>query len=250
MKFSIITVCFNSERTIKDTIDSVLEQTWVNFEILVIDGKSEDTTCEIVQSYNDERIRLISEEDQGIYFAMNKGYEESSGDVVGFLNSDDFFAHSKVLEDYVDVFNKGYDCCYGDIEYVTNLSRNLCKPVRLWKPGTYKEAKLTRGWIPPHPSFYARRSLFERLGIFDVQYKFAADFDLICRFLSNDCSIKYLEGTKVMMRVGGVTNNSFKNIYLGNKEIIESLKKNSFKPGISFFIYKFLERFKQYFKVY
>ena len=147
MKFSIITVCFNSERTIKDTIDSVLEQTWVNFEIIVIDGKSEDTTCEIVQSYNDERIRLISEKDQGIYFAMNKGYEESSGDVVGFLNSDDFFAHSKVLEDYVDVFNQGYDCCYGDIEYVTNLSRNLCKPVRLWKPGKYKEAKLTRGWI-------------------------------------------------------------------------------------------------------
>jgi glycosyltransferase involved in cell wall biosynthesis len=248
MKFSIITACYNSEKTIGDTIDSALEQTWDDFEILIIDGKSEDSTCEIVQSYDDKRIKLISEEDKGIYFAMNKGYENSSGDVVGFLNSDDFFAHTKVLEEYSDVLIQGYDCCYGDIEYVTNSSRDLCKPIRLWKPGEYTEEKLTKGWIPPHPSFYAKRNLFENLGMFDVNYKFAADFDLICRFISHDCNTKYLKGTKVKMRVGGITNNSFANIYLGNKEIISSLKKNDFKPGFSFFTYKIFERLKQYLK--
>ena len=249
MNFSIITACFNSERTIKDTLDSILEQTWKDLEIIVVDGDSNDSTCEIVQSYRDSRVKLISEKDEGIYWAMNKGIQESNGDIVGFLNSDDFFSNNLVLEKYSIEFSKGFDCCYGDIEYVTNVSRKLCKPLRLWKPGDYKEGKLQAGWIPPHPSFYAKKDLFNNLGSFDINLKFAADFDLMCRFLSSDnIKVKYLEGTKVKMRVGGITNNSIKNIYLGNKEIIASLKRNRYKPGISFFIFKMLERFTQYFR--
>ena len=247
MKFSIITASFNSESTIRDTLDSIMEQTFKDFEILVIDGDSTDSTCEIVESYNDKRIKLFSEKDKGIYYAMNKGYKESTGDFIGFLNSDDFFAHTNVLKLYLDQFNSGYDCCYGDIQYVTNVSKNLCKPVRLWKSGEYEKKRLSLGWIPPHPSFYAKRELFERLGKFDINYKFASDFDLICRFISCDKTrIKYLEGIQVKMRIGGITNKSFKNIYLGNKEILNSLKKNKLKPVTFFFLYKILERFKQY----
>ncbi len=249
MKFSIITASFNSGKTIGDTIDSVLEQTWDDFEILVIDGKSTDSTRKIVESYKDERIRFFSEKDNGVYFAMNKGYEESKGEVIGFLNSDDFFAHTNVLQEYVNGFLSNFDCCYGDIEYVTNVSREVCETLRLWKPGEYNEKRMKAGWIPPHPSFYAKRTLFENLGKFDTNFRFAADFDLICRFLSNtDSRVKYIEGTKVKMRVGGITNNSIKNIYLGNKEILASLRQNNFKPGFLFFIYKFFERFNQYLK--
>jgi glycosyltransferase involved in cell wall biosynthesis len=247
MKFSIITASFNSESTIRDTLDSILEQSYEDFEVLVIDGNSSDSTCKIVKSYNDNRIKLFSENDLGIYFAMNKGFEKSSGDIIGFLNSDDFFAHSRVLEFYIDQFNFGYDCCYGDIQYVTKVSRNLCKPIRLWKSGEYEKKRLSSGWIPPHPSFYAKRELFERLGKFDINYKFASDFDLICRFISyGNVKTKYLEGVQVKMRIGGITNKNFKNIYLGNKEILNSLKKNKLKPVTFFFLYKILERFKQY----
>ncbi len=247
-KVSIITVCYNSERSILNTVKSVDEQTWKNIEHIIIDGGSTDKTLEIIEFHSKRISRLVSEKDNGIYHAMNKGLDLSNGDIIGFLNSDDFFSNENVIEEYAEAFqqDQALGACYGDISYIAKNVDDGIKILRKWETGEYKIGSFSKGWIPPHPSFYTKKTMFEKFGNFNEDLRYAADFDLIFRFICKGIKTKYFADNKVYMRVGGVTNKSWSNIYRGNKEIISVLKKNNINVGLNFFISKFIKRLKQY----
>jgi glycosyltransferase involved in cell wall biosynthesis len=244
MLVSIVTVCFNSERTIRDTLNSVEKQSHNFIEHIIIDGKSKDKTLNIVSEYSHVS-RVVSERDEGIYDAMNKGLSLCNGDIVGFLNSDDFFHDYNVISGYVEKFkNHDADVVYGDLDFI---AENQNKTVRRWQSSSFEDEKISQGWIPPHPTFYARRDLFNKLGGFDKNFKFASDYDLMIRFLK-DSSTKsyYFEGCKVKMRYGGATTKSFLNILLGNIEILKSLKKNNVEVGKFFLFQKLISKLMQF----
>lgn len=225
MKISVITVAYNSAKTIADTLDAVAVQTHTDIEHLVIDGASKDGTVEIVRSHANPQIRLISEPDKGIYDAMNKGLAQATGDVVGFLNSDDFYADAAVLAKIVSVFQDlAVDACYADLVYVSQDNRRV---VRYWKSKPFAKGDFAKGWCPAHPTFYVRRSVVERLGFFDQSYKLAADAEFMMRCL--ECAqirAAYIPHILVRMRLGGATNKSWKIIVPQNKEIFAALRKN------------------------
>ena len=156
MKVSIITVCFNSQETIKETIESVISQTYKNIEYIVIDGKSNDGTCSIINQFNTSISKFVSEKDNGIYDALNKGIRMSTGDIVGFLHADDVFDNKTVIEKVVKSFDINIDILYGDINYVNRT--NLNKIVRKWKSSTYSKNKFKWGWMPPHTSFFFEKN--------------------------------------------------------------------------------------------
>ncbi len=248
IKISVITVCFNSEKSILDTLKSVNNQNWKNLEHIIIDGGSEDNTLNIINKFGDRVTKLISEKDRGIYNAMNKGISLADGDVIGFLNSDDFYCNSSILSEYGKKFteDKKLDAIYGDIAYIKQNTDSGIHILRNWKTGPYNKGSFSRGWVPPHPSFYAKKELFNSFGCFREDLKFASDFDLISRFMSKGIKVEYLRGNKIYMRVGGATNKSWSNIYKGNLEIIRSLKMNGFSMSNTYFLYKIMNRLKQY----
>ena len=243
-KITIVTVCFNSEKTIKKTLESVKDQTWKNIEHIIVDGKSTDKTLSILEEYP-HISKIISEADKGIYDAMNKGICKSSGDIIGFLNSDDWFYDKTILEEIAYEFAKNQiDAVYGDLLFVDN--ENSLKSNRIWISQKYEKNFFSKGWVPPHPTFYAKLSLYKKYGVFDANLKFAADFDIMCRFIEcHEIEIKYLPGIKVKMRLGGTTTKNISNIIKGNIEIYNSLKKNNVKIGLFFFLKKFLLKLKQ-----
>ncbi len=246
---SIITVCFNSEKTIGKTLESVNKQTWNNIEQIIVDGDSSDNTLKIVKKHGERVSKIISEPDDGIYQAMNKGIKASKGQIIGFLNSDDFLSNSNVIESYIREFteNPKIDACYGDVNYVKSNDSETLSISRNWKAGEYSPEHLSKGWIPPHPSFYAKKNIFDEIGFFNEDLKFAADFDLMCRILSRpNILVKYSPGNKVFMLLGGATNSSWINIFKGNQEIMKSLKSNNIKINRFFLFYKFFSRIKQY----
>ena len=177
---------------------------------------------------------------------MNKGIENSSGDVIGFLNSDDWFFNDNVIEDIVNCFrNNKIDAVYGDLVYVR--SENDTNYKRIWKSEDFKTNHFLTGWVPPHPTFYAKRKIFKKYGVFKKELDFAADFDLMLRFIEKEkIQTFYSSGPKVKMRFGGRTTKNLKNIILGNLEIYKSLKINGFKPGVSFWFNKIKYKLKQY----
>lgn len=232
---SIITVCYNSGSTIRDTIESVFGQTHPDIEYIIIDGASTDNTLEIVSEYRGRISKIVSEPDSGIYDAMNKGIALATGDVVGILNSDDFYADTHVLEDIADVFtNSNVDCVYGDLVYVD--AKDINKILRYWKASPYKPGAFQRGWHPPHPSFFVRRTVYKNLGGFDTDIRLSADFDIMLRILEvYQSSYKYLPRLCVRMRTGGATSSTLRNIIIGNKNIIRAFGKYGIK--INPFIY-------------
>jgi glycosyltransferase involved in cell wall biosynthesis len=249
MKISIITVTFNSVSVINDCLTSVKFQNYENIEHIIIDGASTDGTSSLLESKRDQFTTLISEADKGIYDAMNKGISIATGDVIGFLNSDDFYENSKVISTVAREFEKdsSLDVCYADLIYVGKL--NTSKIVRYVKSSEFKKGLFSKGWCPPHPTFFARRSVYEALGNFDLNYHIASDVELMMRFLEiHKVKSLYVPEIWVKMRIGGTTNKSLKNIWLQNKEILNSFYKNglSINP-ISFFIYKIISRLKQFF---
>lgn len=231
MKITIITVCFNAAPTIKEALASVANQNNVNVEHIIIDGASTDETLNIVRVFKNVTT-LISEPDSGIYDAMNKGIALATGDIVGILNADDFYMNENVLANVANIFlDDSVDACYGDLVYVDQNNTN--KVVRYWKSKAYKDGLFKSGWVPAHPTFFVRRSIYKRLSSFDLQYKLAADFELLFRYIEqNKIKTAYLPKVLVKMRLGGATNKSFKNIYNQNREIITILRNHY--PNISF----------------
>lgn len=250
MKISIITVTLNSEKTIQETIESVIRQNHQNIEYIVIDGGSSDNTISIVNSYKNRISTFISETDYGIYDAMNKGIDVSTGDVIGFLNSDDFYANEEVIHKVVKEFrdNPKLDVCYSDLIYVDKC--NTSQIIRYFKSRKFKEGLFSKGWCPPHPTFFARRSIYESFGKFDISFQISSDVDLMMRFLEKyKINTQYIPEVWVKMRTGGTTNKNLKNIWLQNKEILLSFNKNNLSVNIfKFFIFKIISRLFQYFK--
>jgi glycosyltransferase involved in cell wall biosynthesis len=224
LKISIITVCYNSAKTIEDTIKSVANQKNVNVEHLLIDGASTDETVKVIRQYTSVTT-LVSEPDHGIYDAMNKGIALANGDIIGTLNADDFYMNNHVLEDVAQVFlDPTIDACYGDLLYINQ--KNVEKTVRFWKSNSYESGLFKSGWMPAHPTFFVRKCVYDQFGSFDLNYKIAADFELLFRLIEqNKIKTQYLPKVLVKMRLGGTTNKNWSNILKQNKEILTILSK-------------------------
>ena len=223
MKVSIITVSFNSAKTIADTIESVLSQDFPQIEYIIVDGGSSDGTVEIIQQYQDRINHWVSEKDRGMYDAMNKGIALATGDVIGFINADDFYPTSDVLAAVAEAFEcSGADCCYGDLCYVQQ--DDVSKTVRYWRSASFVPGFLGRGWCPPHPTFFVRREVYARLGGFDLSFKIGADIELMARFLEvGRTRSHHIPQVLVHMRMGGTTNRSISNVVQQNLEIRRGL---------------------------
>jgi glycosyltransferase involved in cell wall biosynthesis len=226
LKISIITVVWNNKNTIRDAIDSVLNQTYKNIEYIIIDGASTDGTVEIVKSYDDKITKFISEPDKGLYDAMNKGISASSGEIVGILNSDDFYKDKFVVEKIVNEFNKTQcDSVYADLIYIK--PDNIEKTVRYYDSSYFSPEKFAYGWMPAHPTFFVKKNIYEKYGVFKTDYKIAADYELLVRFLSkNKVTYSYIKEPIVKMRLGGASTSGIKSNYTLNKEIIRACKEN------------------------
>ena len=224
MKVSIITVTYNSESTVRDTLESVQNQTYQNIEHIVVDGLSTDGTVDIIQEF--ENVKIISERDKGIYDAMNKGIKMATGDIVGILNSDDFFFDRNVVKAIVDSFSTAeVDCIFGDVVFVS--PHNLQKVVRYYSSAKWTPARFAYGYMPAHPSFYVKRSYFADIGYYNTNFKIASDFELLVRFLYNHkLTYKYLNQVMVVMRTGGISTKGLKSTILLNQEIVQACLKN------------------------
>lgn len=246
MKFSIVTVCFNSSSTIGDTLRSVREQTYDDIEHIVVDGGSKDNTLEIVAKEGAHVSTLVSEKDNGIYDAMNKGLAVARGDIVGFLNSDDVFANSDVIATIAQAMaDPLVDACYGDLVYVA--AADASKVVRYWKSCEYRPGLCARGWMPAHPTFYARRAVYQRHGDFDLSLKLQADFEMALRLLDiGGLNTVYIPEVLVRMRMGGASNASFRNILRGNLEASKACQKHGLPGGVLFIAGKILSRLPQF----
>lgn len=223
MKTSIITVCYNSDKTIADTLRFARTQTQANIEHIIVDGGSTDQTLAVVAAEVSPNYKLVSEKDKGIYDAMNKGIALATGDVIGFINSDDFYPNPEVLATVAAAFEaSGADCCYGDLCYVQQ--DDVSNIVRYWRSGPFIPGLFGQGWCPPHPTFFVRRVVYERLGGFDLNFKIAADVELMARFLElGRISSHYIPKVLVHMRMGGTTNRSWGNVVKQNLEIRRGL---------------------------
>lgn len=248
MKISVITVSFNSEKTIKDTILSVASQNYNDIEYIIIDGGSTDNTLDIINKFGNNIVdKLISEPDNGIYYAMNKGLSIATGDVVGFLNSDDFYFNNNIITNVANEMSiPSVDACYGDLIYVDK--ENCNRIIRFWKSQNYSTGLCMKGWMPAHPTFYVKKLIYDKYGNFDTSFRLQSDFEMAFRlFEINKIKSVYLPILMVTMRVGGASNSSFKNIISGNIEAINACKKNGFNAGFIFLLRKFLYRIPQFF---
>jgi len=226
MKISIITVCFNSAATINDTLRSVADQTHADIEHIVVDGASADQTLALVRANASDKLKLISEPDQGIYDAMNKGIAAASGEFVGFLNGDDMFAQASSVSDLVAAVRLAdADAVYADLVYVRAGDTNAV--VRFWRSGKFSASRLRFGWMPPHPTFYVRRELLQQVGGFDASMRIAADYDLMLRVLSRPgIRVAYVRNVLVKMRLGGASNQTLKGIFHKSREDLRALKSS------------------------
>ena len=246
MKISVITVSYNCATTVADTVRSVASQTHPDTEHLVIDGLSTDDTVKVVEANRHPNLVLTSEQDAGIYDAMNKGLTRAIGEIIGFLNADDFFADAEVLARVAKAFDADsrIEACFGDLVYVTEDNR---KVVRYWKSQPYEIGCFARGWSPAHPTFYIRRSALNRLGQFDLNYGLASDTEFMMRYLEHGAvRSAYIPHVQVRMRVGGATNQSWQNIIRQNREILQAFKKNGVAYSLPTFVFhKLASRFWQ-----
>lgn len=247
MKISIITATYNSERTISDTLSSLEKQTYLDVEYIIVDGASKDNTLTVISQNSTRVTKIISESDQGIYDALNKGIDLATGDIIGFLHSDDLLAYPGALSDIVETFEKQQcDAVYGDLQYVAK--NDLNKVIRCWKSGFFNHEKMKYGWMPPHPTFYMKRDLYIRFGGFDLSYKILADYDSLTRYIINyKIKIAYLPKVIIKMRVGGVSNRSLGSMLLKSKEDIQIMKLRGLFWPMSF-LCKNLSKLPQFLK--
>lgn len=232
MKISIITATFNSASTVADTLESILSQTYQDYEVVIKDGLSRDGTVELVKSYEEKfggRLRIISSKDKGIYDAMNIGISAATGDVIGILNSDDFYTSTDVLSTIACAFetDPALEAVYGDVHYVS--ASNLAKTVRYYSSADFSPSKMRRGYMPAHPSFYVRRECYERCGKFDTSFKVAADFENLLRLIYvKGIKTKYIQKDFVTMRLGGASTSGL----TSHKQIMKDHFRAFSKNGI------------------
>jgi glycosyltransferase involved in cell wall biosynthesis len=241
ISISIITVVYNSHLHIRETIESVLSQGCSAIEYLVIDGGSTDGTTNIILEYSDQISVFVSEPDNGIYDAMNKGVGLSSGDYVAFLNAGDYYT-DRNLSLIADALSSDYpDLLYGDLDYIDD--KHIVK--RKWRSGAFSKRKLKQLWIPPHPTVFIKRELFFQVGSFDLQYKIASDYDLLLKALLTSQKVQYFEKVLVKMRLGGTSNKSIINIFKQNMEIFRSFRLALQSLPLIPFVRKAANRFLQ-----
>lgn len=237
MKISVITVSYNSEATIADTLQSVACQRYADIEHLVVDGLSTDNTVKVVEANWHSNLVMSSEPDNGIYDAMNRGLARATGDVIGFLNADDLFADAEALTRVAQAFelDPSIEACFGDLVYVSEDNRRI---VRFWKSRPYEKGSFSHGWCPAHPTFYVRRTALDRIGRFDLNYHLAADAEFMMRYLENGAiKSEYIPHIQVRMRLGGATNKNLRNIVYQNREILQALKENNIPYSLSSFVF-------------
>jgi glycosyltransferase len=248
LKVSLITVCYNNVATLADTVESVLGQTYPDIEYILVDGASTDGTLNIIEPYRHKLSKVISEPDDGMYFALNKGLALATGDIVGIIHADDVYAGKQVIEAVANCFqNPSIQCVYGDLVYVSK--NDLRKTIRYWKSGNYDYKNLKWGWMPPHPTFFVRNEIYRQFGQFDTTYKIAADYDLMMRFLGQQkIQAFYLPEVLVKMRLGGASNKSIGNIIEKMKDDYRAIRKNRI-GGIYTLIVKNLRKIKQFYSI-
>ena len=249
LKISIITATYNSLETLPTTLKSIVEQNYENIECVVIDGKSTDGTLKIIYKYQidnpDISFKIISEKDTGIYDALNKGIFNATGDIIGFLHSDDMLASSNILTKIAEEFIKtDVNGVYGDLQYVNRDNTN--NVIRYWKSKKFHPKLIKQGWMPAHPTLFLKREVYKNQGYFDLSYKIAADYDLMLRILK-DQSLKfsYLPTIITKMRLGGASNKSIKNIIKKTMEDYHAIRSNNI-GGVITLLLKNISKIKQF----
>ncbi|MBA3704391.1 MAG: glycosyltransferase [Bacteroidetes bacterium] len=247
LKISIITVCYNSADTIEKTIRSVVSQNYSHIEYIIVDGGSKDDTIHILEKYKNNISKIISEKDAGIYFAINKGIAAATGDIIAILHGDDFYANDQVINTVANEFEKTKsETIYGDLQYVERIDTSKLK--RYWRSGEYQAGLFLKGWMPPHPAFFVRKTCYEKYGDFNTSLKSAADYELMLRLLhKHKCSTFYIPEVLVRMRTGGKSNVTLLNRIKANREDKKAWIINDLKPGWFTFIMKPLSKIGQFF---
>ncbi len=245
MKFSIIIVTYNSAFTLKDTIESVLRQDYPTVEHIIIDGNSSDDTVKIIESYP-HITNWISEKDKGLYDAINKGIQRATGDIIGILNSDDFFPNEKVLSIIAEQFkDPEVDAIIGDIAFVK--PDNLGRIIRHYSSANFHPKKFAAGYMPAHPSFYVRKKFYDTYGLYKLDYKIAADYELLIRFMhKKGIRFRYIPEILVYMRTGGVSNQSVMSRFVLNKEIVRACAEIGIKTNMARLSMKYFNKIFEY----
>ncbi len=248
MKVTIITVVYNNEQFIAGAIESVLGQSYQNIEYIIIDGASTDNTLQIINGYKNRITKIVSEKDNGLYDAMNKGVGLATGDVIGILNSDDIYYSDKVIEEIVESFksNEKADAVYGNLVYCEQA--NIDKVVRRWVTKPHYKSFFEDGEIPPHPGLFIRKSVYDSVNGYNLSFKIAADYEFMLRaFRANRFKIIFINKFLVRMRLGGASNKNVKNIIQGNREIQRAWKINGLKFPLKLLIVRPYKKIRQYF---
>ena len=248
LKLSIITACFNSFDNLKSCLDSVSSQSYPLIEHIIVDGGSTDNTFELIKKYKNKNpnIIFISEPDEGIYDALNKGIKIASGDIIGFLHSDDFFSSINILDEISNKFIQ-YECdgVYGDLNYV--YKKNIKKVIRKWKSSDFDFRLLRNGWMPPHPTLYLKKEVYLKHGLFDKKLSISADYDLILRVFSDRLlEFMYIPKVFVNMRIGGASNRNLENIFRKSRQDYIAVRKNNVGSFITV-VKKNLSKLNQFF---
>ena len=233
MKISIITITYNSESTVEDTIKSVVSQDFPNVEYIIVDGLSKDKTLSVVSRYSQYIDKVVSEKDKGLYDALNKGIHLATGDVIGMLHSDDIYASSQVLSKIAQQFamDTSVEAVYADLVFVDRNDTN--KVLRTWKAGKYEEDAFKNGWMPPHPTFFVKKSVYDRFGGFNLGLKLSADYELMLRvLLKHKIDASYLPQVLVKMRRGGFSNAKLVHRLRANREDFNAWQINGLKPNL------------------
>ena len=248
MKVSIITATYNSGKTIQRAIDSIASQDYNNIEYIIIDGGSTDNTLQIISENQDKISKFVSEKDKGIYDALNKGIRLAGGEIIGFLNSDDVYNNKYIVSKIVNSFEKKKaDIVYGDLVYQSKDINNE-KTIRYWKSNIFNLDYLKYGWMPPHPTLYCTKEVYDRYGLYDDNFKISADYEFILRVFKEPSLVKtYIPNVLVRMDMGGISNNSLMNIYRKSKEDYNAIKRNDI-GGFFTLLCKNFRKLKQFTK--
>ncbi|WP_372755436.1 glycosyltransferase family 2 protein [Labilibaculum sp.] len=248
MEVTIITATYNSERYIVDCVESINNQEYPNITQVIIDGVSTDKTLELAKNIPNRITSIISEKDKGIYDAMNKGIHNANGSIVGILNSDDFYASQDVIAKVVSLFEKtGCDAVYGNLDFVD--AEKTDKVIRHWNSKAYKTGGFQKGWHPPHPTFFVKKEIYEKYGVFNTSLNVSADFELMLRFIEKHrIHVEYLDETLVKMRYGGESTGSLSKIIEGNRNVMKAFKINGISVSPFYPIVRLLPKIKQFIK--